>query len=231
MTIFVCAGESIDRAREATIQNLQNQGKKLDFLRYDDILVRKARKRHYCVILLHDISASMTDMIFFTNSIVSSLIQVFRNDELAIGLFGEDFYIMKEIDDCEDIDRLSSAILSLEAGGGTMLEHGIYWAEEQLKNISGEAEKVCFIISDFKLYSLQLAYNKAKELLQNDVKIIGISTGDTQNWRENVDNRIVDVSLILRNTRSPEDFLCKVLDCVFVNLFSSHRSQESFLVS
>lgn len=204
---------------EATIQNLNDQGKKPEFLSCEDLLIRKPRKRRYSVVFLHDISISMHNMIFFTNAILSTLLQVFRDDDFAIGLFGDDFYVMKELGDYEDIDNLSFAVMALEANGGTMLIRGIDWAEEQFKSAGGEAEKVCVILSDFKIYSLQLTYEKIKELARNNVRIIGISTSETQAWRENICIRVIDVSKILNNTEEPEELLCEVLDNLYIDLF------------
>lgn len=203
--------ESIDY--EETIENIYEQGKKLEHLQYEDILVRDSMKRLWSIVYLQDISGSMRPYISFTNSILSILIQLFKNEVYAIGLFRDDFYVMKEINENKDFERLILNILSLQPEGGTVLIKGIDWAKEQFNKAGKTDQKICFILSDFNFCWPEITYNKIKELVMNDVKVLGLSTDlKFYSWFKEAGVQLLPLKDIFYNSSSFDEVLIKTMD-------------------
>lgn len=210
--------DSIDY--DETIENLHDQGKKVEQLRYDDILVKDTRKRRWCITYLHDISWSMEGSISITNEILATLLQAFREDEYAIGLFRDDFYVMKSIEERRDVDRLTANILTLRPFGGTVLVRGLDWAKEGFERAGRNVEKICFILGDFMFYWPALTYTKVKQMMRSGVKIVGISTGTgAQSWTDNTGAPIVNIIGILSSAKDMEDLIMKSMDELYRAVF------------
>ncbi|MEM3506213.1 MAG: vWA domain-containing protein [Candidatus Bathyarchaeia archaeon] len=210
--------ESIDY--EETIENIYEQGKKLEHLQYEDILVRDSMKRLWSIVYLQDISGSMRPYISIMNLILSTLIQSFKNEVFAIGLFRDDFYIMKEIDENKDLEKLILNVLSLQPEGGTVLIKGLDWTKKQLNKAGKTDKKICFILSDFNFCWPEITYEKVKELLKNGVEVLGLSTDSKFcSWFKEVGVEVLMLKDIFYNSNSLDEVLTKTMDRISRVLF------------
>ncbi len=213
--------DSIDY--DETIENIHDQGKKPDQIRYDDIIIKDSKKRKWCVVYLHDISWSMEGFISITNEMLATLVQAFRDDDYGIGLFRDDFYVMKAMEERKEVDRVSANILTLRPFGGTVLVRGLDWAEDQFKKAGKNTEKVCVILGDFMFYWPALTYNKVRRLIKDGVRTVGISTGTgAQSWSDNTGAPVINVVGMLQSAKDMEDLIVRSLDEIYRAIFLRH---------
>jgi len=208
---------------EETIENIHDQGKKPDQIKYDDIIIKDSRRKKWCVVYLHDISWSMEGFISITNEILATLVQTFREDDYGIGLFRDDFYVMKALDEQKEVDRVSANILMLRPFGGTVLVRGLDWAHDQFKRAGRNTEKVCVILGDFMFYWPALTYNKVRHLRKEGVRTVGISTGSgAQSWSENTGAPVINVVGMLQSAKDMEDLIMRSMDEIYRAIFFSN---------
>lgn len=208
---------------DETIENLRDQNRKIEHLRLEDIIVKDLDKKRYCFVYLLDISGSMKGLIHIGKGLLASLLQIFEKEEYAIGVFRDDFFVMKEVHEQKDMSDLTKDIVSLGSKGGTMLISGLDWAKDQFNRIGKDYEKVCFILGDFRFYWPETTYEKIKELIQSGIKIIGFSIGETESWGRATGNKVIDVSSILNQSRDEEDFVSRTLDEVYGTIFLQRK--------
>jgi hypothetical protein len=210
--------ESIDY--EETIENIHEQGKKLEHLQYEDILVRDSMKKLWSIVYLQDISGSMRPYISLMNLILSTLIQSFKAEVFAIGLFRDDFYVMKEIDENKDFEKLILNVLSLKPEGGTVLIKGLDWTKEQFNKAGKTDKKICLILSDFNFCWPEVTYNKVKELITDGIEVLGLSPDSKfYSWFKGAGVQLITLKDIFYNSNSIDEVLTKTMDRVSRVLF------------
>lgn len=203
---------------EETIENLHDQGKKLKHLKLEDIIVKDLERKRLCITYLLDISGSMKGLIHITKGLLAGLLQAFHEDEFAVGLFKDDFYAMKDMDEYMDSESVTDDILSLGSNGGTILISGLDWAKEQFQKACRDREKVCIVLGDFNFYWPEITYEKVEELTCNGIRLIGLSTGKTEPLGK-TRSKVIDINNILNQSRDAEDFMIKTLDELYETLF------------
>ena len=132
------------------------------------------------VVLHMDTSASVKDKLAMEQSIASDFLkEILRptKDLAAVMEFGSEVALIQDFTD--DQSRLSRALQSLQAGGGTALFDGIYLAaEEKLQSEAGR--KVILIVSDGEDTQSKVKQDEAIRVAQrNDVTVfaIGVKSG------------------------------------------------------
>jgi Mg-chelatase subunit ChlD len=142
-------GDDVDTIDlDETIDNILDQGKKINDIRVDDFIVRKTVTGRRCVIFLVDISGSMSGPPLASSTIVTAMLLItFARDELGVALFESDTHVLCEIDEKIDIDEVVDEVLDLTARGGTQMSAALAWAEKQFE-LSRSQDKMFIMVSD-----------------------------------------------------------------------------------
>ena len=133
---------------DETIDNILDQGKKVEDVRIDDFIVRKTVTGRRCVIFLVDISGSMSGAPLASSSIVTAMLLItFSRDELGVALFESNTHVLCEIHESIELDEVVDEILDLTARGGTQMTAALAWAEKQFEQ-SRSQDKMFIMVSD-----------------------------------------------------------------------------------
>jgi hypothetical protein len=165
--------EQIDE--EGSLENIFDQGRKIEEIRYQDFLMRKREKRKKTIIYIQDISNTMFYELDGLNSIQYSILSLIplmwalRRERYGLILFESNSHILKEIFEYKDETQLIDALLMLVTStttelekdiggtkisqywGGTIPNTSLKWGFEKLDEIRDRSEKICFFFSDFAL--------------------------------------------------------------------------------
>ena len=160
---------------ESSLENLFEQGKRVDEIRYEDFLMRKKEKKRKVIVLVLDISNTMFYELEGLNSIshsVMSLIPLMwavRREKYGLVLFESNTHVMKEPMEIGDEDALIQVLLSLvistttesernfgrtrnsQFWGGTVPNSSLDWAYDKLNMFRDRSDKFCFFFSDLAL--------------------------------------------------------------------------------
>ena len=133
---------------DETIDNILDQGKRIEDVIIDDFIVRKTITGRRCVIFLVDISGSMSGPPLASASIATAMLLItFSRDELGVALFESNTHVLCEIDEKVDLDEIVDQVLDLEARGGTQMQSALEWAEKQF-DLSRSEDKMFIMVSD-----------------------------------------------------------------------------------
>ncbi|MHA1624012.1 MAG: VWA domain-containing protein [Promethearchaeota archaeon] len=163
---------------DASIENIVMQGKSLDMITSDDLMVMESEKGRVSICFLLDISGSMGGMKLAACSIaVMVLIGSLRADEVAICFFESNTYVVKEFGDEKDLEDVADELMDLTARGGTRVQAALKWGADQLEQTNVEM-KVCFLLTDCMFSESQDQIKKEMEAYVNqNVKfILGVNT-------------------------------------------------------
>ncbi len=163
---------------DASIENIVMQGKSLDMVTSDDLMVMKSEKGRVSLCFLLDISGSMGGMKLAACSIaVMVLIGSLRADEVAICFFESNTHVVKEFGDEKDLEDVADELMDLTARGGTRVQAALKWGAKQLEQTNVEM-KVCFLLTDCMFSEKQNQIKKEMEAYLNQkVKfILGVNT-------------------------------------------------------
>jgi uncharacterized protein with von Willebrand factor type A (vWA) domain len=137
---------------DASIENIVMQGKSIDMVTPEDLLVMETEKGRVSICFLLDISGSMTGMKLAACSIaVMVLIGALRAEEVAICFFESNTHIVKEFGDVKDLEDVADELLDLKARGGTRVQKALEWGARQLEETTTEL-KVCFLLTDCEFF-------------------------------------------------------------------------------
>jgi Mg-chelatase subunit ChlD len=137
---------------DASIENIVMQGKTLDMIIPEDLLVMETEKGRVSICFLLDISGSMTGMKLAACSIaVMVLIGALRAEEVAICFFESNTHVVKEFGDVKDLEDVADELLDLKARGGTQVQKALEWGARQLEETNTEL-KVCFLLTDCEFF-------------------------------------------------------------------------------
>ena len=165
--------EDIDEER--SLENILDQGKGMDEVRYSDFLIRKNLKKKMSIIYILDISNTMfyqseglTSIHYSVMSLVP-LLWSLRNEKYGLIFYESNSHVQKEIDieDNPD-DIIDNLLLLITAGtgdvekilrgtkgsqtwGGTVPNQSLKWAFDQLDRTDERSDRICFFFSDFVL--------------------------------------------------------------------------------
>ncbi|TXT66885.1 MAG: putative VWA domain containing CoxE-like protein [Promethearchaeota archaeon] len=163
---------------DATIENIIMQGKSLEMVIAEDLLVTKTEKGRVSICFLLDISGSMYGMKLAACSIaVMVLIGSLRADEVAICFFESNTHVVKEFGDERNLDDVANELLDLSARGGTCVQEALRWGARELEKTQTE-RKLCFLLTD-------CAFSETEEMIKHDLEeyinqrvqfILGVNT-------------------------------------------------------
>ncbi len=178
LRIFI-EGDDMDLVDiDASIENIIMQGKSLDLITTDDLMVHEIEKGRVSICFLLDISGSMSGMKLAACSIaVMVLIGSLLADEVAICLFESNTHIVKEFGDEKDLEDVADELLDLKATGGTRVQAALKWGADQLEQTNVEM-KLCFLLTDCEFFEKENEIKKELEAYVNQkVKfILGVNT-------------------------------------------------------
>lgn len=147
---------------DATIENIIMQGKSLNMITTEDLLVRRTEKGRVSICFLLDISGSMSGMKLAACSIaVMVLIGSLRADEVAICFFESNTHVVKEFGDERSLEDVADELLDLTARGGTRVQGALEWGSKELQKTQTE-RKICFLLTD-------CAFAEKKQVLRKEL--------------------------------------------------------------
>lgn len=163
---------------DATIENIIMQGKSLDMITTEDLLVRKTEKGRVSICFLLDISGSMSGMKLAACSIaVMVLIGALRAEEVAICFFESNTHVVKTFGDDRRLEDVADELLDLSARGGTRVQAALEWGAKELRKTQTE-RKICFLLTD-------CAFGEGKDVIKRNLEdyinqrvqfILGVNT-------------------------------------------------------
>ena len=160
---------------ERSLENILDEGRRVEEIRYEDFLMRKKRKKRRAVVYIQDISNTMFYELDGLNSIHYSILSLvplmwgLRRERYGLVLFESNSHVLKEASEYRDEEELIDILLSLVTSttsevedrfgrtrnsqfwGGTVPNSSLRWGLEQLKDVGDRCEKFCFFFSDFAL--------------------------------------------------------------------------------
>jgi hypothetical protein len=165
--------EDIDEER--SLENILDQGKRMDEVKYSDFLLRKKLKKKMSIIYILDISNTMfyqseglTSIHYSVMSLVP-LLWSLRNEKYGLIFYESNSHVQKEIYDEDDPDDIIDKLLLLitastgdvekilrgskgsQTWGGTVPNQSLKWAFDQLDRMDERSDRICFFFSDFVL--------------------------------------------------------------------------------
>jgi Mg-chelatase subunit ChlD len=160
---------------ELTLEKALVEGKKLQYLSYEDFRTRQVRRQRRSVIYLQDASASFDYRILLNCAVCGSMLVhgLPRDDKTAIALFSDDVEAIKQISTKEDNSSLIDKLLSIEPLGGTNISNAIRWARGQFEEVGRNYVKFCLIFSDmgFQKEDVEQCLKDIAKLQNLEVKI------------------------------------------------------------
>ncbi|MBD3196253.1 MAG: VWA domain-containing protein [Candidatus Lokiarchaeota archaeon] len=178
---------------DASIENIIMQGKSLNMITIDDLMVRKTEKGRVSICFLLDISGSMSGMKLAACSIaVMVLIGSLQAEEVAICFFESNTHIVKEFGDKKTLEEVADELLVLSARGGTQVQAALKWGAQQLEETLTET-KFCFLLTDCQFSeSKDQIVKEMEEYLNQKVKfILGVNT---KSYSKNYADWILDTT-------------------------------------
>lgn len=201
---------------DETLDNILITGKQIDQITWDDIIVRKTVTGRRCVVFLIDISGSMQGEPLGCCSLATAmLLSAFARDELGVALFESNSHIICEIDKEIEIDDVIDEILDLQARGGTQMQAGLAWAEEQLK-LSHSKDKMFIMATDAMIGDFNACTKYFRNIADQEVTSVLIipasayGTGNIQNIVENANAQLITI----KNWKKFPELVSKILSRV-----------------
>lgn len=165
--------EDIDEER--SLENIFDQGKRMEDVRYDDFFIRKKTKKRKAIVYILDISNTMfyqsgglTSIHYSVMSLVP-LLWSLRHERYGLVLYESNSHVQKNLYEERDIEELIDNLLILVTSttsdvekilrgtkgsrtwGGTVPNQSLKWALDQLEAAGERNDKICFYFSDFVL--------------------------------------------------------------------------------
>jgi hypothetical protein len=165
--------EDIDEER--SLENIFDQGKRMDEVGYDDFLIRKKDRKRKSIVYVLDISNTMfyqaeglTSIHYSVMSLVP-LLWSLRQERFGMILYESNSHVQKDVHEEGDVDEIIDNLLMLVTSttgdvekslrgtkgsrtwGGTVPNNSLKWALEQLDSSGDRTERICFYFGDFVL--------------------------------------------------------------------------------
>jgi hypothetical protein len=164
-----------DIEEEQSLENILDQGKRVEEVGYDDFLIKRRSRRRKDIVYILDISNTMFYQMEGLTSIhysVMSLVPLLwslRGERYGLVLYESNSHVQKDINEEGDADGLIDGLLILVTSttgdverslrgtsgartwGGTVPNQSLRWALEQLESSADRSERICFYFSDFVL--------------------------------------------------------------------------------
>jgi len=157
---------------EASVLNIIESGKSMNLLDHDDLLVNVTKKGKRAVVIEIDVSGSMASANLDSIAIAAlMMLYKFDAEEIAICFFESDLYILKELSERADIEKIADKILSLEPMGGTMLKKALEWANMNLEKYRS-GEKINILFTDAEIYDAEECRVELLKMASNEVKMV-----------------------------------------------------------
>lgn len=171
---------------EHTLDNLISTGKTLEQIIPDDFIMQDLKKGRIALIVLLDISGSMSGVRRLTQCafLVTMLLARLKEQEVAVALFESNTHVLLELlEERPEIEKVIDELLDIKSRGGTVVNKALTWAHEQFKKV--DAEKIYFVVaSDFELYYDVKKSPDFQGLVKLKPKTYLIAPGNTINNQE-----------------------------------------------
>ncbi len=178
---------------DASIENIIMQGKSVEMITAEDLLVRQTEKGRVSICFLLDISGSMSGMKLAACSIaVMVLIGSLRADEVAICFFESNTHVVKKFGDSRSLEDVADELLDLRARGGTQAQAALAWGARELEKTQTE-RKICFLLTDCAFSERETVIKKElEEYLNQQVQfLLGVNS---RSYIKNYAKLILDVT-------------------------------------
>lgn len=171
---------------ENTLDLLASAGKPLESMSQDDLLVYDTQKGQAAILVLLDISGSMSgDELAICAIAVVMLLGKLTPSEIAIALFESDTHVVKPFIDHADLDQVADRLLDLRAQGGTCVDAALRWAIQQFEEHTTAVNRTMFLLTDFCFFeSLNDLRDIIGSLAEQAVRYIGAAHGVSDTTRQ-----------------------------------------------
>lgn len=182
---------------EESIDNIISQGKDLSKVRYEDFIIRERKGYRFAVVILGDISGSMSNATKYCIMYIAILLYAFRRHKVALGFFESNLYVLKELFDKKSVEETIKEILLAKTKGGTKGKLIIEWARRQLENVNERYyEKICIICSDMGFHDIEEVTKEIKKMKNEGVKVILIIPPKSNDYKFSI-NMVKNVEPII----------------------------------
>ncbi len=174
------AGDELDQLDlEATLDSVISQGKPIDQITEDDLVVPIQSKGQAALCVLLDISGSMGGRELANCAIsVVMLLGKLAPQEIAIALFESDTHVIKGFRQEREIDEVTDRLLELAATGGTRVDAALKWAGEQFEEVPEAEFRLLFLLSDYEFFeSPKDILEMTNGLAGQNVRFLGAAHG------------------------------------------------------
>ncbi len=133
---------------DETLENILMQGKPIDDIKRDDLMVVETIHTRRSIIVILDISGSM-DGEPLANMAISAAILMYAipSKQIALSFFNDELFIIKNFDESIEIEEIVDVLLSMDANGGTSIGAAVPWIKESAK-ATNDVEKLLILLSD-----------------------------------------------------------------------------------
>ena len=165
--------DDIDEDR--SLENIFDQGKRMDEVGYGDFFIRKRNRRKRSIVYILDISNTMFYELDGLTSIHYSVLSLvpllwsLRKESFGLIMYESNSHVQKDIREDRDVDDIVDDLLVLitsttaeveksirgtrgtRTWGGTVPTTSLRWAMRQLEESDARTDRICFYFSDFVL--------------------------------------------------------------------------------
>ena len=165
--------DDIDEDR--SLENIFDQGKRMDEVGYGDFFIRKRNRRKRSIVYILDISNTMFYELDGLTSIHYSVLSLvpllwsLRKESFGLIMYESNSHVQKSIREDRDVDDIVDDLLVLitsttaeveksirgtrgtRTWGGTVPTTSLRWAMRQLEESDARTDRICFYFSDFVL--------------------------------------------------------------------------------
>ena len=165
--------DDIDEDR--SLENIFDQGKRMDEVGYGDFFIRKRNRRKRSIVYILDISNTMFYELDGLTSIHYSVLSLvpllwsLRKESFGLIMYESNSHVQKSIHEDRDVDEIVDDLLVLitsttaeveksirgtrgtRTWGGTVPTTSLRWAMRQLEESDARTDRICFYFSDFVL--------------------------------------------------------------------------------
>ncbi|MGD2200772.1 MAG: hypothetical protein PVJ38_03950 [Candidatus Bathyarchaeota archaeon] len=172
---FEYGDDPADIDEERSLENIFDQGKRMEEVAYQDFLIRKKNRRKKAVVFILDISNTMfyemdgLTSIHFSVLCLVPLLWSLRKERHGVIFYESNSHVQEGLHEERDIDEIIDNLLLMVTAstgdveknlmgsrgsrvwGGTVPTRSLRWAMDELESSSGRVDRICFYFSDFVL--------------------------------------------------------------------------------
>ncbi|MGD2142508.1 MAG: hypothetical protein PVH79_03385 [Candidatus Bathyarchaeota archaeon] len=190
-----------DIDEERSLENIFDQGKRMEEVAYGDFLIRKRERKKKAVVFILDISNTMFYELDGLTSIHYSILSLvpllwsLRKERYGLIFYESNSHIQKELHEEGDVEDILDNLLLMitastgdveknirgsrgsQAWGGTVPTMSLKWALEQLESSGERLGRICLYFSDFVLQDPSEAprlenYALVEKMVAQGIKVI-----------------------------------------------------------